>query len=52
MNEYVIYSKRLANELVSRGFKLIRTELNIKYPKYLVFIFEDSKDLRSFIKER
>jgi hypothetical protein len=47
--DYVVYSLRLANELTNKGFKLVNTGINIKNPKYFVFFFENTKELRDAI---
>ena len=47
--DYAVYSLRVANELVKMGFKVINSGINIKYPTYKVFYFEDTEALRSAI---
>ena len=49
IEERVVFSKKLANELVDKGFEIIRTEVNIKDPKFRVFIFEKSPELDAVI---
>nr|DAH82902.1 MAG TPA: hypothetical protein [Caudoviricetes sp.] len=50
--DFVIYSKRLRNYLLNSGFKETRKpEHNLKFPKFLVFFFEDTDKLRDKIKE-
>ena len=51
MDVIKIFSKRVATELISRGNKLIRTEDNKKYKKFLVFIFTDTKKLHKDLTE-
>ena len=46
MTEIKIFSKRVATLLIGKAHKLIRTEDNRKDKKFLVFIFEDSGELR------
>lgn len=46
MNTYTIFSLRIANALARQGFKIVNTGINIKNPKYSVFYFEDSQELR------
>lgn len=49
-NEKLIYTKRLANILVQNGFKILRSEINVKDVTKRVFIFENSEDLEAFVK--
>ena len=41
MNEYKIFSARVAHLLCLRGFEIKRTEANMKKPWLSVFVFED-----------
>lgn len=50
MSHYVVYSKKLAYQLINDSFKLISTEINIKHPEFYVFIFEYSDELIKAIK--
>lgn len=50
MKRYTVFSLRIANELVSKGFKVINTGINIKNPQYKVFFFEDTNELRAEIE--
>lgn len=50
-NDYAVYSLKMANELVSRGFVVVNTSINLKYPKYQVFYFEDTRELREAMKQ-
>lgn len=47
--DYVVFSLRVANELVNKGFNVINAGVNIKFPQYKVFYFEDTKELRNAI---
>ena len=47
----VVFSKDLANKLVNLGFKLIKTEINLKDPKFKVFIFDNSEDLEAVVAQ-
>ena len=47
----VVFSKDLANKLVNLGFKLIKTEINLKEPKFKVFLFENSEDLEAVVAQ-
>lgn len=44
-NTKVVFSKELANILVDKGFKIIKTDINLKDPKFKVFVFENSEGL-------
>ena len=46
MTEIKIFSKRVATLLIGKGHNLLRTEDNRKDKKFLVFIFQDSGELR------
>ena len=46
MGTYTIFSLRIANALAKQGFQIINTGINVKNPKYSVFYFEDSAELR------
>lgn len=48
-NEKVVYSKSLMNILVDAGFKLLRSEVNIRDTRYRVFIFQNSPELEAMI---
>ena len=51
MKELVVYSKRVAEELMKQGFVLERTERNAKHPRYLVFIFIHTPEIeQAFVK--
>lgn len=45
-----IYSLKLANELINKGYKLVKTEVNIKYPQYKVFLFEYTDELHKILE--
>ena len=51
MKKYLCYSLKLAKELNSKGFEIVDTGINIKFPKYKVFFFEDTEELRKTIEE-
>lgn len=50
-NTKVVFSKELANKLVNKGFKLLKTEINLKDPKFKVFVFEYSDGLEKAVEE-
>lgn len=45
--ELIVYSKRVAEELMREGFVLKRVEPNKKSPKFLIFIFDKTEGLES-----
>ena len=49
--EKCIFSKKLMNHLVDLGFKVIRSEVNIKDVNMRVFFFEYSDELQAVIDE-
>lgn len=44
--EYKIYAKWLAIALRQQGFRIIRTEINERFPQYDCWVFEDNDDLQ------
>ena len=42
--EFKVFSARIAGNLHEQGFKIIKTEPNLKNPKLKVFIFEKTPD--------
>ena len=50
-NEYVVYTKKIAYELRTKGFKLIRTGINPNFPQYITYIFEDSDTLQQEMRK-
>ena len=51
MKKFVVYSQRIATQLKQRGFYIIDTGINTKNPKYTVFYFEDTEELRKAVQE-
>lgn len=46
MNEvFTCYSLRLATYLIKKGHKLIRSDINVKFPMYYVYFFEKTPEL-------
>ena len=41
-----VFSRRVALELRRKGFKIIKTEVNFKWPQFDVYCFENSEKLR------
>ncbi|MNC28890.1 hypothetical protein D3C81_783300 [compost metagenome] len=52
MREYPIFTQRVAGELMANGLRLLRTEPHRKVENLNVFIFEDSKQLRTLLSVR
>lgn len=46
MKNRLIFSAHMANYLYKNGFKIIDTQLNFKQPDHLVYVFEDTPELR------
>lgn len=46
-----IFSKKLALELRKKGFKIIGTEPNYKYPQFDVYLFKKSDNLSKAIRD-
>jgi hypothetical protein len=47
---FVIYSLRIANALARKGFQIVDSRVNYKNPQYMVYMFEDTPQLQSAIK--
>ena len=45
MKKKLIYTKKLAIYLRNKGFRIIGTEVNYKYPQYDVYVFEETPEL-------
>lgn len=46
-----IYTKRIANLLCERGFRIVDVEVNNKKPWLYTYLFEDSDSLRRVLAE-
>ncbi len=46
-----IYTKRIANLLCERGFRIVDIEVNNKKPWLYTYLFEDSDSLRRVLAE-
>lgn len=44
--EFTIYTRWLAIKLREQGFRIIRTEVNQRFPQYDCWVFEDCEDLQ------
>ena len=48
---YTIFMQKIANEMESRGFPVIKIAPNRKNPKYVVYMFEDTVEFRKTLNE-
>lgn len=48
---YIVKSLDLANWLCRRGYRILKVEDNVENPKYKVFLFEDTKEIRNKVTE-
>ena len=48
--DFIIYNLRLARYLIDNGFIYKKTAVNINNPKYNVYYFEDSNELRNAVE--
>lgn len=46
-----IYSQKVAVELRKRGFKIVKTEPNNKFPQYDMYGFENTPEFQKALKE-
>ena len=46
---FIVYSMRVANALIRKGFEMIGSRVNYKNPKYMVYLFEDTQELRNAV---
>lgn len=51
MDIFKVFKRQLAFELIALDNKLIYTEPNYKYKKYIVFCFEDTYKLRKDLED-
>lgn len=51
MQDFVVFSRRLAKTLTKVGFKLLRSKPRKDNPLYSVYFFEDTPELRAAIQE-
>ena len=50
-NTYKVFTTKVANALCKRGFRVVGTAINNQKPWLNVFLFEDTEELRTAIKE-
>lgn len=48
---FYVFALRVANGLVDQGFELLGTSIDFKNPKFKVFLFEDTDELRDAVWE-
>lgn len=48
---YTIFMQKIANQLESRGFKVVAIEKNKKHPDFYVWKFEDTLEFRNALHE-
>lgn len=46
MKPFICYSARIATQLKKQGFKVLRSEINWKFPHLYVFLFENTPEFR------
>lgn len=51
MKQFTVFSLRIANILAKKGYEILGSGVNAKNPKYSVFYFEDTPQLRAEIEE-
>lgn len=50
MKLYTIFMQRIANELESLGFPVVKIAPNKKHPSYQVYYFEDTVEFRAALR--
>lgn len=48
---FYVFALRVANGLIEQGFELLGTSVDLKNPKFKVFLFEDTAELRDAVWE-
>lgn len=48
---YIVRSLDLTNWLCGQGYRILKVEDSEKNPKYKVFLFEDTKQIRNSVTE-
>ena len=51
MHLFSIFMPHVAAELISQGFKIVKTEPNKKNPQYVVYKFEDTPEFQLALKK-
>lgn len=47
--DFIVFSLKMANVLANKGFKMTKSKVNVKNPKYMVYFFEDTPELRKAV---
>lgn len=47
--DYAVFSLKLANVLASKGFEITKSCANYKNPRYMVYYFKDTPELRDTV---
>ena len=50
-NDFVVFSPIVANQLIERGFNMLGTGINSKNPRYRVYFFPATKEVKHAVKE-
>lgn len=50
-NIYVCFSKMKAIKLRERGFEIVRTAVNRRFPQYDVYYFDNTPELQKAVEE-
>lgn len=48
---YIVRSLELTNWLCGQGYKILKVEDSEKNPRYKIFLFEDTKQIRNSVSE-
>ena len=48
---YTIFMQHIANKLESMGFNVVKMAKNNKDPRYMVYYFEDTVELREALRK-
>lgn len=51
MNEYIIYTRRIAYLLRKQGFKIVRVEPSRSKPEFDCYVFENSQAFQDALHE-
>lgn len=50
-NDFAVYSLRIANALANKGFQILGSRVNYKNPKFMVYFFENTPELKKAIEQ-
>lgn len=51
MENIIIFSQRIARDLIQKDFKIVDIQPNMKNKERTVFYFANTKELREYLKE-